>query len=173
MNSPIPNYCSQCGSALETRSIEGHERAYCPTCDQPRYRNAKPCAGVIVTRGDYALLVKRTNPPAVGSWSIPAGFLEVDEPPAEGAARELTEETGLSVRKDALELFDTNLVAREEGAPVLVIIYRTAESATTGTVTAGSDAAAAQFWDIDELRSQDESLEPGYEPILRRALSQN
>lgn len=124
------NYCPSCGSKLVTRHIEVRKRAYCTQCDKPMYRNAKPCAGAIVVDGGQALLVKRMNPPAVGSWSIPAGFLELEETPKEAAARELTEETGVAVSKSDLNLFDTNLVSHDDGTHVLVIIYR-------ATVTSG------------------------------------
>jgi ADP-ribose pyrophosphatase YjhB (NUDIX family) len=116
------------------------------------------------------LLVKRTNPPSVGSWSLPAGFLEVDERPEEAAARELTEETGLSISTANLELFETNLIAHPDGRYVLVIIYRTERTATDGTIVAGSDAADARFWTLSELSDSDESIESSYEPIIRDAV---
>lgn len=166
----FPNYCSTCGSELEIREIAGRRRAYCVDCGRPRYRNAKPCSGVIVTDRSEVLFVKRTNPPAVGSWSLPAGFLEIDERPADAAVRELAEETGLSASSEDLSLFDTNLVKHDDGRYVLVIIYRTTAAATDGTVTAGSDAAEARFWNLSELSDANEEIEPGYEPILRNAV---
>jgi len=169
----VPNYCSHCGTELNTKQIEGRERAYCTHCEKPVYRNAKPCAGTIVVDDSEVLLVERTNPPAVGSWSLPAGFLELEEPPAKAAARELTEETGLFVSTDELRLCDTNLVSHPDDTHVLVIIYQTTRVATTGTVTASSDAADARFWKIDELLECGESIETGYESILRKAISRN
>lgn len=167
----FPTYCSHCGSELTTKRIEERERAFCSRCDQPVYQNAKPCAGAIVVDGAEVLLVKRTNPPAVGSWSLPAGFLELEEPPEDAAARELTEETGLSVSPTDLDLLETNLVEHTDGTYVLVIIYLAERAATKGTVIPGSDAANAKFWNIRELLDSDESVEPDYEPILRNALT--
>jgi len=166
-----PRYCHTCGGALVDRQIEGRTRRYCQQCETPIYRNPKPCAGTIVVDGSRALLVKRTNPPAVGSWSIPAGFLEVEERPEDAAARELTEETNLSVSPADLSLFETNLVVHSDDTYVLVIIYRAERKATDGTVAAGSDAADAKFWELSELLNGDESIEPSYEPIIRTALT--
>jgi 8-oxo-dGTP diphosphatase len=168
----FPNHCPQCGTELQRMHIEGRERTYCSHCERPVYRNAKPCAGVIVVDDDQVLLVKRTNPPAVGCWSLPAGYLEVDEGPQEAAIRELREETGLSVSTSDLTLFETNLVEHDSGHPVLVIIYTTNRALTDGNVAAGSDAADARFWNVDALLQSSEYIEPEYESIIRRAIAE-
>lgn len=164
------NYCPSCGGQLEDRYLEGRSRAYCSNCEQPVYRNAKPCAGVLVVDDSELLLVQRSNPPAVGSWSLPAGYLEIDESPATAAVRELHEETGISVQKADITLFDTKLTKLEDGTHVLVLIYTTARKNTTGSITPGSDAMAARFWDIDVLLESGHSLEPGYEELFRQAI---
>lgn len=43
----------------------------------------------------YVLLVKRKNNPYKFWWALPGGFLEMDETLAQGAKRELKEETGV------------------------------------------------------------------------------
>ena len=49
----------------------------------------------VVLRGERALVVRRANPPMAGRWGIPGGVLELGETVAEGAMRELLEETGV------------------------------------------------------------------------------
>lgn len=59
-----------------------------------RYPN-RPIVGVVavVMRGARALVVRRSNPPLPGRWGFPGGVLELGETVAEGAMRELFEET--------------------------------------------------------------------------------
>jgi 8-oxo-dGTP diphosphatase len=72
-------------------------RQICGECGRVHYRNAKPTASVLVTRDGRVMLVRRGIEPAKGAWDIPGGFLEANEHPAAGAARELREETGLDI----------------------------------------------------------------------------
>jgi 8-oxo-dGTP diphosphatase len=57
----------------------------------------RPIVGVlaVVMRGDRALVVRRANPPMAGRWGFPGGVLELGETVAQGAMRELFEETGV------------------------------------------------------------------------------
>jgi 8-oxo-dGTP diphosphatase len=57
----------------------------------------RPIAGVlaVVMRGDRVLVVRRANPPMPGRWGFPGGVLELGETVAQGAMRELFEETGI------------------------------------------------------------------------------
>src|SRR5260370_19169575 len=47
-------------------------------------------------RGDRVLVVRRANPPVSGRWGFPGGVLELGETVAQGAMRELFEETGVT-----------------------------------------------------------------------------
>jgi 8-oxo-dGTP diphosphatase len=62
--------------------------------------------GVVIHRG-RVLLIRRGGEPLKGEWSIPGGLVELGEELAEGARRELKEETGLDVEPlEVLEVFD-------------------------------------------------------------------
>src|SRR5947209_11484626 len=49
----------------------------------------------VVLRGQQALIVQRAQQPNAGRWGFPGGVLELGETVAEGAMRELQEETGI------------------------------------------------------------------------------
>jgi 8-oxo-dGTP diphosphatase len=58
----------------------------------------QPCAGGIVfDAAGRLLLIRRGQPPAAGSWSVPGGRCHPGEPPATACVREVAEETGLDV----------------------------------------------------------------------------
>ena len=58
----------------------------------------RPIVGVlaVVLRDDRVLVVRRANLPMAGRWGFPGGVLELGETVAQGAMRELIEETGVT-----------------------------------------------------------------------------
>ena len=67
-------------------------RLTCPDCGYVAYENPKVVVGAVCTWEDKILLCKRAIEPRIGYWTIPAGYLELNETFAEGAAREAWEE---------------------------------------------------------------------------------
>ncbi len=56
------------------------------------------CVGAVITRPDgQLLLIKRGNEPGRGLWSLPGGRIEPGESDVAAVAREVEEETGLTV----------------------------------------------------------------------------
>jgi ADP-ribose pyrophosphatase YjhB (NUDIX family) len=96
------SYCPSCGTHLQDRIVDHRTRRACPACGRIQWRNAKPCAGVLVIRNGKVLLVRRTVEPFLGYWDIPGGFCEVDEHPLQTAIREVREETGLEIELTGL-----------------------------------------------------------------------
>ncbi len=69
------------------------ERSVCDRCGFVDYQNPKIVAGSVVTAEDgRILLCRRAIEPGYGLWTLPAGYLELGETPAEGAVREAWEE---------------------------------------------------------------------------------
>ncbi len=58
-----------------------------------------PCVGAVIARADgRLLLIQRGNEPGRGLWSLPGGRVEPGESDEAAVAREVAEETGLTVR---------------------------------------------------------------------------
>lgn len=68
------------------------EREVCTRCQTVHYRNPKLVVGAIPVFDGRILLCKRAIEPRYGYWTLPAGFMELGETMAEGAARETLEE---------------------------------------------------------------------------------
>ncbi len=110
--SPI-KHCKQCGSAVEHRIPDDGDtkiRAVCPQCKAIHYVNPLNVVGTIPVWGDKVLLCKRNIEPRFGKWTLPAGFMEMGETTAQGAARETDEEAG--AKFEMQELFSLVNVAR-------------------------------------------------------------
>jgi len=86
-------YCFACGTRMAQMPP-----CRCQQCGTEHWRNAKPCAGALVTRAGKLLLTRRAIEPWSGRWDIPGGFCEADEHPIATAEREVLEETGHVVR---------------------------------------------------------------------------
>jgi ADP-ribose pyrophosphatase YjhB (NUDIX family) len=102
--SPI-KHCRQCGSAVQHRIPDDGDtkpRAVCPACHTIHYINPLNVVGTIPVWGDQVLLCKRNIEPRKGKWTLPAGFMELGETTAEGAARETVEEAGAQFEMHAL-----------------------------------------------------------------------
>lgn len=135
-------YCLRCGQPLEYRPIESVLRPVCPACRKIHFIDPKVAVAVIIERGPELLLIQRRGDPEKGKWSLPAGFVDAGEDPAQAAEREALEETGLQVRVAAL----VDVIAKAEpveGADIL-IVYRA--EVTGGALAAGDDAAAAAYF---------------------------
>ena len=94
--SPI-QHCRACGSAVVYRLPDDgdtRQRAVCPACRTVHYENPLNVVGTVPVLGDRVLLCKRNIEPRWGKWTLPAGFMELDETTAQGAARETDEEAG-------------------------------------------------------------------------------
>lgn len=100
LHSPI-QHCRDCGSAVVYRLPDDgdtRERAICPSCGRVHYENPLNVVGTIPALPDgRVLLCLRAIEPRRGKWTLPAGFMELGESMAEGAARETEEEAGAHI----------------------------------------------------------------------------
>lgn len=71
---------------------DDRERRICDTCGFVDYENPKVVVGSVVRVGDGVLLCRRAIEPRYGYWTLPAGFMELNETVEEAARREAWEE---------------------------------------------------------------------------------
>ena len=108
MHRPQLKHCRSCGTAVVYRLPDDGDtklRAVCPACNTVHYENPLNVVGTIPTwgeNGSQVLLCKRNIEPRWGKWTLPAGFMELGETTAEGAARETVEEAGAQFEMLAL-----------------------------------------------------------------------
>lgn len=96
LRAPI-KHCKNCGTAVVYRLPDDgdtKERAICSACQTIHYENPLNVVGTVPYWGEQVLLCKRNIEPRWGKWTLPAGFMELNETVAEGAARETVEEAG-------------------------------------------------------------------------------
>lgn len=98
-------HCRNCGTAVVHRVPDDgdtRERAVCPQCATIHYENPLNVVGTVPHLGDRVLLCKRNIEPRKGKWTLPAGFMELHETTAQGAARETVEEAGARFEMEGL-----------------------------------------------------------------------
>src|ERR1700746_2980795 len=71
---------------------DNRERMICAECGYVLYDNPKIVVGSVARWGERILLVRRSIEPRYGYWTLPAGYLELNESPGAGAEREAWEE---------------------------------------------------------------------------------
>ncbi|MEA2081303.1 MAG: NUDIX hydrolase [Elusimicrobiota bacterium] len=89
-------FCPMCRVLLEVKDIDGATRLVCPGCGWINYQNPVPVAvAAVLNPRREVLITRRAFEPAAGQWSLPGGFVEYNEHPADACLRELMEETGI------------------------------------------------------------------------------
>lgn len=77
-------------------------RAICTACHTVHYENPLNVVGTLPVLGDRVLLCLRNIEPRKGKWTLPAGFMELNETTSQGAARETDEEAGAQIQMGPL-----------------------------------------------------------------------
>ena len=98
-------HCKNCGAAVVYRLPDDGDtknRAVCSACNTVHYENPLNVVGTVPVWDDKVLLCKRNIEPRKGKWTLPAGFMELEETTAEGAARETVEEAGAQFEMQSL-----------------------------------------------------------------------
>lgn len=170
------NYCPDCGSRLGTGEYENETQPYCESCDRLIFQQPIPCTDVAVVDDAKVLLIKREHSPNAGKWALPGGIIDIDELPAEAAARELKEETNIEISPTDLSMIGTYTVTSSEGWYNVGLNYAASRDDTIGTPVPGSDARDARFWTLKTLNeSENEELrsEPDDKSYILKAMEEH
>lgn len=141
------NYCSRCGAKVAREVHFGKERPACPQCGWIYFADPKVAAAILLEQDGRVLLVRRVNEPFRGLWTLPAGFVDAGEGPAQAAERECEEETGLKVR--AVRVLDVIAGREHPRGADFVIVYQ--GQLVDGELRAGDDADRVGWFLRDEL----------------------
>jgi ADP-ribose pyrophosphatase YjhB (NUDIX family) len=87
-------FCSFCGTptAITVPPGDSRPRRTCPACHEVHYENPLLVVGCVPEYQGRILICRRAIEPRRGHWTVPAGFMELNETLEDGAARECLEE---------------------------------------------------------------------------------
>lgn len=94
-------YCPRCATPLVDRLEAGAARRACPACDFVHWNNPLPVVAALIEY-EGKMLLARNRAWTSGMFGLVTGFLEHDETPEEGVAREVREETALTAESTHL-----------------------------------------------------------------------
>lgn len=100
------------------------------------------------------LLIKRAEHPYKSYWALPGGFLRMNETVEECAFRETMEETG-TVPNAIMPIGIFSSIDRDPRGRVISNAYVSVISDGSITVCGGSDAAEAQWFDVNFTKNAD------------------
>jgi 8-oxo-dGTP diphosphatase len=108
--------------------------------------------GAVILDGDRVLLVRRRQEPLKGAWSLPGGVVEVGETLDSALAREVLEETGLSIEVGpVVEVLDRVQFDADGRVEYHYVIIDYLCRAWTDRIAHGSDADAVRWVELADL----------------------
>jgi ADP-ribose pyrophosphatase YjhB (NUDIX family) len=131
-------------SVLTVPEGDNRERMVCPDCGFINYENPKIVVGAVCLWQERFLLCRRAINPRRGYWTLPAGYLELNESTLAGARREAWEEARALIAVDGLlAVYDIPRISQVQ------IIYRA--RLTAPEVSAGPESLEVKLFAWEEI----------------------
>ncbi|MCI5813636.1 MAG: NUDIX domain-containing protein [Bacteroidales bacterium] len=146
-------FCPVCGSAHFKPVSE--KSMLCENCGFEYFVNPSAATVAFILNSKGELLVeRRKREPAKGTLDLPGGFADMDETAEQGVAREVLEETGLTVNH-VQYLFSLPNKYRYSGIdiPTLDMFFR-CEVTDVSTLRADDDAAEVLWVPLHEIHTE-------------------
>lgn len=129
---------------LEIPEGDDRERRVCADCGFIDYENPKVVVGSVASWEDRILLCRRAIHPRKGYWTLPAGYMEMNESAAEGAAREAWEEAFARLEiETVLAVYSIPRISQVQ------VIFRA--QLTTPDIAAGPESAEVGLFRWNEI----------------------
>jgi ADP-ribose pyrophosphatase YjhB (NUDIX family) len=137
---------------------DDRERLVCGECGFVLYDNPKIVVGSVTRWGDKILMCRRAIDPRRGFWTLPAGYLELNESTRAGAEREAWEEARAKIAIESLlAIYDIPRISQVQ------LIYRA--RLVDETLSAGPESLEVGLFGWDEIPWDDVAF-----PSVRWAL---
>ncbi len=132
----------------------------CDACGYIHYDNPKIVVGAVVESRGRILLCRRAIEPRKGYWTIPAGYLELNESSEEGALREAREEANAELRLTGLlAIYNVPRISQVQ------LIYRAV--LLSEDISAGEESEEVGLFTTEDIPWRDLAF-----PSVRWALNQ-
>jgi ADP-ribose pyrophosphatase YjhB (NUDIX family) len=123
---------------------DNRERMICADCGFVLYDNPKIVVGAVARWGERILMCRRSINPRRGYWTLPAGYLELNESTSAGAEREAWEEAQAKIAIEGLlAVYDIPRISQVQ------LIYRA--RLIDDAVAAGPESLEVALFGWDEI----------------------
>ena len=165
-------YCPKCGSSRF--EIHNEKSKRCSDCGFVYYFNPSSATVAFIVNDRNELLVcRRAKEPAKGTLDLPGGFVDMYETAEEGVAREVSEETGITVTRTQYLFSLPNLYLYSGFMVHTLDMFFRCHAEDTLHFRAMDDAADTFFVPLAKLRPEEfglASIRKGLERFLKECV---